>query len=139
MGYKEQQQAVFLLCRDSSGWRESSSLYQDQQDTVPVPRGSLLVLAEASQDVARLVTVTVRVTDLPAVKATLQTKDMQEVTGQGGELLAAVPDAETRYQLLSCRQLRARAGDRLLYCPPGARPVPAIVRYVGGVPELRSR
>ena len=132
---------MFLLCRDSSGWRESSSLYQlEQQDTVPVPRGSLLVLAEASQDVARMVTVTVRVTDLPGVKATLPTKDMQEVTGAGGELLAAVTDTETRYQLLSCRQLGARAGDRVIYRPPGEqRGVPAIVRYVGAVPELRSR
>ena len=138
MGYKDQQ-PVFLLCRDYSGWRESSSLYQEQQDTVPVPRGSLLVLAEASQDVSRLVTVTVRVTDLQGVKATLQTKDMQEVTGQGGEFLAAVMNLDTRYQLLTCKQLGAKAGDKLLYRPPGERPVPAVVRYVGGVPELRSR
>ena len=30
-------------------------------------------------------------------------------------------------------------GDRVVYCAPGDSPVPAIVRFLGAVPELRSR
>ena len=61
------------------------------------------------------------------------------MSGQHGDLLAAVRGQEARYKLLASRQLGARVGDRVQYCAPGERPVPAIVRFVGPVPELRAR
>ena len=42
-------------------------------------------------------------------------------------------------ELLASRQLDMRVGDRVLYCAPGERHVPAVVRFVGQVPELRAR
>lgn len=41
--------------------------------------------------------------------------------------------------LLDSRRLKVRMGDRVVYCAPGDSPVPAVVRFLGAVPELRSR
>ena len=63
---------------------------------VNVPRGSLLALAERSADTSRMVTVTVKVLDMPGVKASVMTKQMREFSSQQSELLAAVRGPEDR-------------------------------------------
>ena len=109
------------------------------QYQVNVPRGSLLALAERSADISRVVTVVVKVVDIPGVKASVMTKQMREFSSQQSELLAAVRGPEDRYTLLDSRRLKVRMGDRVVFCAPGDPPVPAIVRFLGAVPDLRSR
>ena len=106
---------------------------------VNVPRGSLLALAERSADTSRMVTVNVKVLDMPGVKASVMTKQMREIHSQQSELLGAVRGPEDRYSLLDSRRLKVRMGDRVVYCAPGDPPVSAVVRFLGAVPELRSR
>jgi hypothetical protein len=140
MGHKDRP-PMFVLCRDSKGWRSNpASLHcaQEPTETVAVPRGSLLSPAEPSAFHSKLVTVTVNVRDLPGVRATVSTKEMQEVPWLQAQLLAAVRGPDTRYNLLSSRRLKARAGDAVQYCAPGEAPVTATVRFVGAVPELRA-
>ena len=66
-----------------------------------VPRGSLLALAERSADTSRMVTVTVKVLDMPGVKASVMTKQMREFSSQQSELLAAVRGPEDRCNVLA--------------------------------------
>ena len=63
---------------------------------VKVPRGSLLALANPSADTSRMVTVTVKVLDIPGVKASVMTKQIREFGSQQSELLAAVREVEER-------------------------------------------
>ena len=65
-----------------------------------VPRGSLLALAERSADTSRMVTVTVKVLDMPGVKASVMTKQMREFSSQQSELLASVRGPEDRCNVL---------------------------------------
>ena len=107
---------------------------------VIVPRGSLLALAERSADITRTVTVNVKVLDMPGVKANVRTKQMREIHSQQGELLAAVRGPEDRYMLLDSQRLNnIQMGDKVVYCAPREIPVPAVVKFLGAVPELRSR
>ena len=69
---------------------------------VNVPRGSLLALAERSADTSRMVTVNVKVLDMPGVKASVMTKQMREIHSQQSELLGAVRGPEDRYSFLFC-------------------------------------
>ena len=62
---------------------------------VKVPRGSLLALADRSADTS-MVTVTVKVIDIPGVKASVMTKQIRELSSQQSELLAAVREVEER-------------------------------------------
>ena len=68
---------------------------------VNVPRGSLLALVDRSADTSRMVTVTVKVLDIPGVKASVMTKQIREFSSQQSELLAAVRGPEDRCNVLA--------------------------------------
>jgi hypothetical protein len=150
-----------MLCKDSLGWwikpaslhhwpaslhhwTPMQHVHQHGTETWPVPRGSVLSPAEPAAFHSNLVTATMDVRSLPGVpgvrgmRATVSMKDLQEVPWPQGQLLKAVRSPETRYSLLSSLQLAARPGDAVQYCAPGDPPVPATVRFVGPVPELRA-
>ena len=142
MGQKEQPRPspAFVLTRDEVGWRTSDSVHHtaDLRDKVAVVRGSLLAPAD-SLDTRRAVTATMLVRDMADVRVTVALRDLVEVAPAEAELLAAVRGAEAVYRLAEARVLhQVRVGAAVQYCAPGDQPVPALVRFVGAVPEVRE-
>ena len=130
----------FVLTKDEVGWRTSDSLQRAAVGQgVTVVRGSLLSPAHHSVDTSRAVAATMVVRDMAGVRVSVFMRDVVEVTPAQAELLAAVRSAAARHLLVDWAVLRGvRVGASVQYCAPAEPPVPALVRFVGAVPEVRE-
>jgi len=134
---------LYLLTKTASGWLSTDTrfLSNHQMEVVEVARGSILEVDNAYNfDPHKTVSVTVSVLDIQGVKVTALLKDLVAVSVDEFHLLCNVNSKEMRLKMVTTKSstspLNRRIGDMVSYIPPGSHAVPAIVRYIGPVPEL---
>jgi len=119
-------------------------LSNHQMEVVEVARGSLLQVDNPYNfvfDQNKTVSVTVSVLEIDGVKLTVLVEDLVKISVEEFQLLSNLNSKEMRLKLVTTKGsnnciLNIRVGDLVSYRPPRCSPIPAIVRYIGPVPEL---